>query len=105
LTQQQQRQKKDSPCEIHFHKIIGDSVEIEKKIQIVDKTKLSSKMYFNKTSNWFITFSDNDGLAIISLSGQIIFKNETLKANEYNIETGLFLGIDNKTISVYEITE
>jgi len=95
----------DSPCEIHFHKIRGDNVELEKKIQITDKNILSSKMYFNKTSNSFITFSDKDGLTIISLDGQIVFKDENLKANEYNVEKGLFLVTDNKTISVYEITE
>ena len=95
----------DSPCEIHFHKISGDNVQIERKIQIADKKILSSRMYFNAGMNSFITISDKSGLSVISLDGQIVFKNENLKVNEYNVGIGCFLEVDNKTISVYELTE
>lgn len=95
----------DSPCEIHFFKISGDNVEIEKNIQIADKNILSSKIYFNEAINSFITVSDKSGLSIISLDGQIVFKDENLKVNEYSIKTGCFIAIDNKTISVYGLTE
>jgi hypothetical protein len=95
----------DSPCEIHFHKISGDNVEIDKKIQVAEKNILSSRMYFNGAMNSFITVSDKVGLSVISLDGQIAFKDENLKANEYSVETDYFLVADNKTISVYELTE
>jgi len=95
----------DSPCEIHFHKISGDNVEIEKKIQVADKNILSSRMYFNGAMNSFITVSDKVGLSVISLDGQIAFKDESLKANEYRVETGCFILVDDKTILVYELKE
>lgn len=95
----------DSPCEIHFHKISGNNVEIDKKIQIYDKNILSSRLYFSGAMNSFITVFDKSGLSVISLDGQITFKDENLKVNEYNVETGCFLVVDNKTISVYELTE
>lgn len=95
----------DSPCEIHFHKINGDNVDIDKKIQIADKNILISKMYFNGAMNCFITVSDKGGLSVISLEGQIVFKDENLNVNEYSVETGSFIAAYNKTISVYEIVE
>jgi hypothetical protein len=95
----------DSPCEIHFHKIREDNVEIDKKIQIADKNILSSKMYFNGALDSLIIVSDKGGLSVISLDGQVVFKDENLKTNEYSIDTGCFLVADNKTISIYEITE
>lgn len=42
---------------------------------------------------------------IISLNGQVVFKDESIKPNEYNVEAGRFLGWDNKTITIYEIAE
>jgi hypothetical protein len=95
----------NTSCEIHFHKISGDNVEIEKKIQIADNKIVCSKMYFNEAINCLIVISDNVGLSVILMNGQIVFKDEDLKANEYNVEIGCFLVADNRTISVYEITE
>ena len=96
---------KKSPCEILIEKITGNSVEIVNKIPITDENIRGSKMYFDRTMNTFVTFSDKNGLSVISLDGQVIYKNESIKADEYNMEIGRFLEIDNKTISVYEITK
>lgn len=95
----------DSPCEIHLHKISRDKVEIEKKIQIADKNILSSRMYFYRPMNSFIRVCDKSGFSVITLDGQITFKDENLKVDEYNAETGCFLVVNNKTISVYKLTE
>ena len=93
----------DSPCEIHCYKILGDNVEIDKKIQIADKYTLNSKMYFDKDMRLIIRFSDKGGLSIISTDGQIVFKDENLTVNEFNIEISCFLVTNSKKISVYEI--
>lgn len=95
----------DTPCEIHFHKISGDNAEIDKRIQVVEKNIVSSRMYFNRAINSFVVLSDYGGLSVISLDGEPAFKDENFKANEYNVETGLFLQIEHKTISVYELVE
>lgn len=96
---------RDSPCEIVIGKITGDDVEIVNKIQVADQDIIRSKMYFDKTSNAFIILTDKNGLSIISLNGQVVFKDESIKPNEYNVEAGRFLGWDNKTITIYEIAE
>lgn len=93
----------DSPCEIHFHKISGDNVAIDKKIQIASKNILTSKLYFSEAIDSFIAISDKNGLAVISLDGQIVFDDESLKANEFSAETVCFLVVGHKTISVYEL--
>lgn len=105
FTEGEKNSTADSPCEIHFQKISADNVEIAKKIQIADKNILSSRMNFNRAMNSFILVSDKGGLSVISLDGQIVYKNDNLKISEYNVETGRFLEADNKTISVYEIVE
>lgn len=95
----------ESPCEIHFHKINGNNVDIDKKIQIADKNILSSRMYFNCALNSFIFVSDKGGVLVSTLEGQIVFKDENLKVNEYIVETSCFVVAGNKTITVYELTE
>lgn len=95
----------ESPCEIHFHSIRADTVEIVKKIQVDDNSILSSKMYFNEAISSFVITSDKAGLSVVSLDGQVVFRDENLKMNEYNIEADRFLSAENKTVSVYELTE
>ena len=104
FTEGDENSTKDSPMEIHFYKINGNNVEMEKKIQIADKNSLSS-IFFDRERKSFITFSYKEGLTMISFDGQVIFKDKDLKVNEYNAETNLFLRTDNKSISVYEITK
>lgn len=95
----------DSPYEIHLYKISGSSVDIEKKIQIADKNILMSRMYFNDAINSFIAISEKGNLAVISLDGQVTFKHENLKVNEYNPKTNRLLVTDSKTILVYELAD
>lgn len=95
----------DSACELHFYKIIGENIEIVKKIQVAVENFIEANMFFNKTFNSFVVLSNKDGLSIISLDGQIVFKNERLKMNDYNTTTESFVKTDNKTISVFEIKE
>lgn len=95
----------DSLCEIHFHKIIEDKIEIGKKIQIAQKNILVSKMFFNEKINSFIALSEKEGVTVISLDGQILYKDQRLQPNEYSMETGCFLVVNNKTLSVFELTK
>lgn len=96
---------KDSPCEIHFHKISGKNIKLAKKIQIAHKHIISSRMYFNKAMNSFITITEEGFLYVITLDGQTVFKEKNLKISDYNIESGNFLESNDKTISVYEFTK
>lgn len=93
----------DSPCEIHFYKLKGDHVEIAHKIQLADSIKLQTYLYYNRSIDAFLTFSYSTGLSIISMDGQIAYKDENLKVSQYHMETGLLLVLDNKTIRIYEI--
>jgi hypothetical protein len=105
LTEEDEDATSDSPWEIHFHTIIGNATQVEKKIQIADKTLLGSIMNFNTTNNRFILFSEQDGLVLLSVEGQFIFKDGNLKIKKYITDLDLYLAFDNNTISVYEIAE
>lgn len=97
----------DTLCEIHFHKINGDTVEVERSVQVSEKNILQSAMHFNSAMNAFIVISETDGLAVISLDGQTLFKDETLKSNkiEYCSLVDSIIITGDKTISVYKITK
>lgn len=104
-TEEDENATPDSPCEIHFYRIVGNNIQTVKKIQITDESIVSSRLYFNAEMNAFIAVSNQNNLSVISLDGQIIFEDKNLKVDEYSVETGRFLVVDNKTISVYELTE
>lgn len=91
-------------CEIHLYKLDKKSTNLYKEMPIEHK-ELSSKMYFSQVISSFVILSKEEGLSIFSLEGEILFKDRNLKANEFNIETGLFLVISNVTITIYGIVE
>lgn len=105
FTEGEENSTADSPWEIHLYKIIGERVEIDRKIQLPAKCIPSSKIYFNKKRNSFITISDKDGLTIISLDGQLVFNDETLKGTEYNAQTELLFNTNEQGIVIYEMAE
>lgn len=94
---------KDSLHEIHFIKIDSDKTDVDRIVKIEDKSVLRSKMYYSNIFRYFVVLSEETGLSIISLDGQIIFKDENLKANEYNAYLDLLLEMKDKTIKVYKI--
>lgn len=94
----------ETPCEMHFYKIDGTRANLEKKIPLDDRNILNSTICYNKIFASFVSFTDGHGLSVISLNGQITFKDESLKIIDYNNETGLLLTTDNKTVSIYKLT-
>lgn len=93
----------DSPCEIHFYKLKGNSTETGNDIQIAGNFKLQSYIHYNRSIDAFIAFSHKTGLSVISMDGQIAYKDENLKVSQYDIRTGLLLETGKKTVRIYEI--
>lgn len=93
----------DSPYEIHIYKINGDQIVPEKKIEVRQKISINSKMHYSTATHSLIIFSEKHGLSILSLDGELLFKDEHFIANEYHEESGLFIHINNKTISAFEL--
>jgi len=94
---------KDTPCEIHFYKIINDQVELENKIKLLNLDISTSKMFYSNILSSIILFSDSIGVVVLSSEGEILFQDNKLKFNEYNLKTNLFIQKTKKTISVFEI--
>lgn len=94
---------KDSPQEIHFHKMKDKKVEIERKIKVPKLNLVSSTMRFSKELISIIVFSEEIGLALLSLEGEIIFHDEKINVDEYYPDLNLFIKTDKKTVSVYQI--
>lgn len=92
----------DSDIEIHFYKLDREKAAIIKKIKVVEDI-VNSKFYFNKKINSFISFSKEIGLVILSVEGDIIFRDKNLKIDEYHNDANLFLSIDNNKIMIHEI--
>lgn len=95
----------DSSWEIHLLQIIGEGAEVVRKIKLPVKYILGKKIYFNLKTNSFITISDENGVTIFSLDGQVIFNDESLKGVDYNSEVDMFFKVHEQGIDIYEISE
>jgi len=92
---------KETPQEIHFYKL--DKEEAEKKIQIMDLDIVNSEMYFNQVLNTLILCSNKFGAVVISLEGEILFQENSLKQIRYNPDLQLFTQKNENVISIYKI--
>lgn len=104
-----------SPCEIHFYKIKSGHAKLDKKVQIIDQNIVSFKlhyepmrfseaMYFSAPMHALIIFSEAFGLSIISLEGDIIFHDASLKIHEYHAETNTLLSIEKLSDESQKVT-
>jgi len=95
----------NSPCEIHFYAIgINEPENKIKTIVVEDLDILTSKFQYSKFFNAIVVFSNVIGMALITLEGQILFKDENFKPVGYYEESNLFLKAEGKTISLYQIS-
>lgn len=103
LEEEDEDSTKDSPHEIHFYKIGDKKSEIERKIQITGLDIVNSKIYFNRELNSIILISDNNGVAILSLDGEIMFHDESMAQDVYYSELNLFMKSDSNSVTVHQI--
>lgn len=93
----------ETPSEIHFYELNKDKVELIRKVKILDKSIAKSEMYFDTKINSFVFILNEIGIIVTALNGEVLYKNETIKINEYNIKTSSFLVVQNNNIAVYEL--
>lgn len=93
----------DSPAEIHIYRIEGNKAEIERKITPEGPDLVDSRFYVHQETNSLIALSARTGTTVLSADGQILFRDENFKPDDYDPETGLFLKTEGKKISVYGI--
>ncbi|XZF16181.1 hypothetical protein ACTHGU_08585 [Chitinophagaceae bacterium MMS25-I14] len=94
------------PHEICVFRIDGKKAKEEdsRKIRVPDGVNaVSSKMYFEPKLNAFIIIPDDGGVLVLSLDGQVLLRDDTVKVDSYDINTGLFLKAESQAISVYTI--
>jgi hypothetical protein len=94
---------KDAPCEIHFYKVDGSRSEVERKIKVADVDILNATLQYSKQLNAMIAFADNIGVLVVSLDGQVLFRDSDLKVNGYYAVGDLLLYTTDKTMTVYQI--
>jgi len=93
----------DSPQEIHFYRIKDNKSEIEKKIQIKGLDIVNSRMHFNKELNSIFFIFNKQGIAIISLEGEILFHDEELSSTAYSSALNQLMKTDNRSVTIYKI--
>ena len=94
---------KDSPQEIHFYKIDDKKSEIERKVKIPRVNIVHAEMHFNKELNAIILFSDIEGIIVVSLDGEILFRDEELKPDAYDPDLNLFLKTDDTSVRIHQL--
>jgi hypothetical protein len=94
---------KESPTEIHHYKITGNNVELTTKTKLESNSSVKCQLYYNKTIDAFVCFSDETGLQLINVDGRKILDDQSVKVKHYNDELGLILCAEDKSISIFEI--
>ena len=94
----------DALCEIHCYKVGAADSEIYTKIKLRNIDIVNTTIHFNAKQNAFIAFSDNTGIVVISVKGEILFQDEELKPDAYYPDINLFLKVENKTVTSYRIS-
>lgn len=82
-----------APCEIHLYQI-ADEITLQKKLPIpkVDLAKVAFR--YSQQLKALVIYSENLGVCIINLKGEILFKDLDLKMDSYN--TQYEMGIESK---------
>jgi hypothetical protein len=93
----------DSPQEIHFYRIKDNKPEIENKVQVKGLDVVNSKMYFNRELNSIFLISDKQGIAIISLEGEILFHDEKLSLTQYYPTLNRLVKTDDRSVTIYKL--
>lgn len=89
--------------EIRLYKIAADKAGIIKKIIIKDIDIVHPHMKYNEKQNFIVVFSASVGLAIISLTGDVLYHNSNLDITDYDPKTNLFLKTEAAKVCVYEL--
>lgn len=93
----------DSSQEIHFYSIKNSHSELKRKLQVKKLDIVNSKIHFNRDLNAFSLISDKQGIAIISLEGEILFYDEKLKVDIHYSDLNRLLKTDGKSVIIYKI--
>lgn len=94
---------KETPNEILYYKINGNKAELEHKVTVGNLNIVTAEIAYNKQLNALIAFSEETGVAIIALSGEILFHDSNLKMNSYNAELNMFHKIEGDSIALYKL--
>lgn len=95
----------NSPYKMRLIHLSEQGSEIVQTIQLADRTLLSARMYFLAAQNTFVFLSAEHGVSVISMNGELVFRDVNLKLNEFKPEMNLFLKAEGQTLSVYQFSE
>ena len=64
---------------------------------------MNSRMHFNKELNSIFLIFNKQGIAIISLEGEILFHDEELSSTTYSSDLNQLIKTDNRSVTIYKI--
>lgn len=94
---------KDSPHEIHFYWYDGKTAEIKKKVPVKGLNLVQSNMCFDKALRAIFFSSEKQGVALISLDGEILLQDESLRVDGYYPDLNRFVKTNDQLVQVYQI--
>ncbi len=103
LVEDEENATTDSPQELHFYVMHGKETSLEKKVKVLGIDLVKSTIHFNKELNSLILFSKTEGVALVSLTGEIQFQDKNMNVDSYHPALNSFLHTNNKTIDIYQI--
>ena len=95
----------DSPHQILFYKINENKSELEKVIQVKGLDIVNVELYYNQALNAFIAISDKIGIAVISMVGEMLYRDSTIQVDRFDPKTNSFLKVKDNRIFIYQLCE
>ena len=93
----------NSPQEIHFYSIKDSTSKIKRKVQVKKLNIVNSIINFNRDLNTFFLISEKQGIAIISLEGEILLHDQELNVDIHYSNLNRIIKNNDKSVIIYKI--
>jgi len=94
---------RETPHEIHFYKIEGSTSTLQKKITLWDMSLINTRFSFNQKLQALIISSEEAGMKVLSLEGEVLFSATDMPASTYYPNFDLFLTLEGNVIKVQQL--
>lgn len=92
-----------SDDELHFYRIAESEATLEKKVVVKELRILKFQLAFSPRYKIIVCHSEELGIALLSLAGEVLFYNKELKFKGYDKDNGLFYTFHEQSIRLFEL--
>ncbi|PQJ16661.1 hypothetical protein [Aureicoccus marinus] len=91
--------------EIQFYKVESNKSLLDRKVQIEGLNMVNSEIYFNKDVNVIVLLSEEEGVVLLSLNGELLLQNKKRNPGTYYPDLNMFIETHEKSILIHQLTD